>query len=213
MNLRFAIRDLLLAQTRRAGVVWYLMLTSIAFAQPSQRLADDIPPLAPPLPEMQSTFWEQHPVLKFALPGLAAGLALGLWWLWVSRKRKPPQLPDPAFQARAALTALQSRPEDGATLVEVSKILRVYLINKFWLRPEEMTTREFCAALTGNAQIGLELSSDLAEFLRDCDERKFSPAGNTTPLSAASRALVLVEQVEARRAAIRHVGEPPAFRS
>jgi hypothetical protein len=189
------------------------MLTSIAFAQPSQRLANDIPPLAPPLPEMQSTFWERHPVLKFALPGLAAGLALGLWWLWVSRKRTPPQLPDPAFQARAALTALQSRPEDGATLVEVSKILRVYLINRFWLRPEEMTTREFCAALAGNAQIGLELSSNLAEFLRDCDERKFSPAGNTTPLSAASRALVLVEQVEARRAAIRHVGEPPAFRS
>ncbi len=192
-------------------LVWaFVLLTLVlaaAHALPAQKPADEIPPLAPPLPEIPPTFWEQHPILKYAFPGLVTGLALGLWQAWVNRKKTPPKLLAPAAQARAALAALQNRPEDGATLSEISKVLRRHLVATFWLRPEEMTTTEFCAALAAHEQIGPELSAALAEFLRGCDERKFSPAVNPPVSGAAGRALELVELAEVRRAKLRELAQ------
>lgn len=187
-----------------ASFVIALLLTATTLhAAPTQKPADEIPPLAPPLPEIQSTFWERHPILKYAFPGLVTGLALGLWQAWANRKKTPPKLLAPAAQARAALAALQNRPENGATLSEISKALRRYLITAFWLRPEEMTTTEFCAALAAHKQIGPELSAALSEFLRGCDERKFSLAVNPPVTGAAGRALELVQLAEVRRAKLR----------
>ena len=187
-----------------AVVLCLLLLAPAAFALPLQKPAEEIPPLAPPLPEIPTTFYDRHPLLKYALPSLAAGVALGLWQAWMRRKKTPPHLPAPAAQARAALTALQSRPEDGATLSEISRVLRRYLVTIFWLRTEEMTTTELCAALAASQQIGPELSAALAEFLRNCDERKFAPASSPRVSgTAAGRALELVELAEARRVALR----------
>ena len=172
---------------------------SLPAAAPAQKAANEIPPLAPPLPEIQTTFWERHPALKFALPGLATGLALGLWQAWVHRKKTPPQIPAPADQARAALVALQARPEDGAMLGEVATALRRYLIAAFWLPPVEATTAEFCATLKANPHVGPELSWAVGELLMRCDERKFSPAANPAAIGAARRALELVDMAEVRR--------------
>jgi hypothetical protein len=71
--------------------------------------------------------------------------------------------------------------------------LRRYFAAAFQLPPEEMTTTEFCAAITANTCIGPELSVPLVEFLRACDERKFSPTPKASPTgSAVEKALKFV---------------------
>jgi ribosomal protein L11 len=66
-------------------------------------------------------------------------------------------------------------------LSQVSQVLRRYFAAAFQLPPEEMTTAEFCSAITADTRIGPELSVPLVEFLRACDERKFSPAPKFPP--------------------------------
>lgn len=163
---------------------------------------NDIPPLAPPLPEIPPPPWEQFSWTLWILVPVALVIA-ALVILLCLRQRKPPALVAPAAQARVALAALQARPEDVATLSQISQALRRYLITAFWLRPEEMTTTEFCATLKAHAKVGPELAGILSEFLRSCDERRFAPAGSPVPLGAAGRALQLVDQAEARRAWLR----------
>jgi hypothetical protein len=188
--------------TCAALVIALLLINSVAHALPAQKPVDAIPPLAPPLPEIQSTFWERHPVLQFALPSLAAGLALGIWQLWTKRKKTPPRLIDPATQARAALTALQACPEDAVTLGNAAQTLRRYLIAAFWLPAGETTTAEFCRTLQSNPHVGAELSRAGGEFLMRCDERKFSPAPSPAAIGAVQRALELIDMAEARRAQV-----------
>ena len=191
----------------RVFAVLWLFFTLQLHALPSSPTANDIPPLAPPLPEIPPTLWEQFGWTLWILVPLALAVTALVIALW-RRPRQPPTLSAPAAQARAALAALQSRPEDGATLSQISQVLRRYLVTAFWLRPEEMTTAEFCATLTTHAKVGPELSAALGEFLRRCDERKFSPAANPAPSGAVNRALQLVELAEARRAWLRTTDTP-----
>jgi len=39
-----------------------------------------------------------------------------------------------------------------------------------------MTTAEFCRAIADQGRLGTELSTKLADFLLQCDERKFAPS-------------------------------------
>jgi hypothetical protein len=172
---------------------------------PSQKPTDEIPPLTPPLPEIPPTFWEQFGWTLWFLIPLALGVVALVVVLWL-RPRKPPTLIAPAAQARAALTGLLAHPEDGATLSQVSQVVRRYLIIAFWLRPDEKTTTEFCAELQAHDQVGPELSAALGEFLRNCDERKFSPAASSAALGTVRRALELVELSEARRTSLAKAG-------
>lgn len=170
-------------------------------AQPSQKPADDIPPLAPPLREIPPTPWEQFGwTLWIVIPLLLVAAGFIVWLLL--RPGKPPVLLAPAAQARAVLGALQNQPEDGAALSRISQALRNYLITAFWLRPEEATTTEFYARLQASERVGPELATAAGEFLRACDARKFSPEPAAAPLNAAQRALALVAQAEARRVAL-----------
>ena len=104
-------------------------------------------------------------------------------------------------------------------LSEASQILRRYVAAAFAWPPAELTTAEFSAALAGDEKIGPELARTLSNFLRECDERKFAPAGvvgvqasacsDSAPATpgtlkrelqpAAVRALELVSAAEARR--------------
>jgi hypothetical protein len=178
----------------------------------AQKPNDDIPPLAPPLPEIPPTLWEQFGWLLWILVPLLLVVAGFIVWLRL-RPGKPPVLSAPDAQARDTLAALQTQAEDGATLRQISQSLRRYLINAFWLLPDEATTTEFCARLQSSERIGPELASALGEFLRQCDERKFSPAPAYAPLRAAQRALELVAQAELRRgeprASVLECGGPP----
>jgi hypothetical protein len=161
-------------------------------------LDEEIPPLAPPLPEIPPSLWEQFGwLLWIVIPLLLVTTGFIVWLLF--RPGKPPVLAAPAFQARAALAVLQGQPEDGASLSRISQILRNYFITAFWLRPEETTTTEFCAGLQANERVGPELAAAAGEFLRACDARKFSPLPASAPLNATQHALKLVAQAEARR--------------
>jgi hypothetical protein len=87
-------------------------------------------------------------------------------------------------------------------LSQISQTLRHYIAGAFSLPPGELTTSEFCQSLSGNGSVGPALSSALGQFLRRCDEQKFSPAIKP-PLGAAAQALTLVDLAEARREQLR----------
>jgi len=149
---------------------------------------------------MPLAFWEQYG-LWVVLGGVAV-LALAGAGAWLLTRPKPPVVVAPEEQARGALEPLREKPEDGALLSRVSQVLRHYVTAAFHLPPEELTTAEFCRAMSGQGRIGPDLSAALSEFLRQCDERKFSPPAPTPPLSAVAQALKLIEQAQARRAAL-----------
>ena len=152
----------------------FLLFTSFSLSAFSQTNTNALPALAPPYGELPPTFWEQHGatiliggLLLVALAGLLA---------WNLLHPRPPVLPQPDVLAREALTRLLGQTEDGNHLSEISKVLRRYLVVVFVLPPGETTTAEFYAALAGNEKIGPELALAISDFLRECDERKFSPA-------------------------------------
>ena len=183
-------------------------------AQPSFAAAtnsqgpEDIPPLRPPHAEIPATFWDQYSgwvilagVLVVALVGAA---------IWFLTRPKPPAVVPPEVQARKALEPLRLQTEDGALLSRVSQVLRHYVAAAFDLPPGELTTAEFCGAITGHPLIGPELSAALSAFLRLCDQDKFSPPAPIPPLSAVAQALKLMDQAQARRLALAQSAGQPA---
>jgi len=164
------------------------------FAQAS---TNALPALAPPYGEIPPTFWERHGTM-ILVAGIGV-IALTVLILWKLFQPKPPVILPPEVLAREALTKLLRQHEDGKLLSNVSQILRRYVIAAFELPAAELTTTEFCAALAASEKIGTELSGTISDFLRECDERKFSTSPATAPLNAATRALELVALAENAR--------------
>ena len=135
---------------------------------------NDLPKLVPAYGELSPTFWEQHQAAII----IASFAFLAFVFLFVKTMLRPesPKILSPETVARQALAKLQGQPEDGKLLSEVSQILRRYISAAFELPAAELTTAEFCAALVANEKIGAELAGTISDFLRECDERKFSPA-------------------------------------
>jgi len=161
--------------------------------------------LLPPYGELPQTFWEQN---KIAI--LSAGLgvvALLIFFLWLAFRPKPKIIIPPEIQAREALQNLSSQPEDGALLSRVSQIVRNYFSAAFQLSPGELTTTEFCREISGNEKISAELSTSAANFLRECDNHKFSTTAAAGKIDAVNRALNLIEQAEQRLAQLRQLAE------
>lgn len=169
------------------------VFTTVLFAAPllsSQTNTDAPSALAPPYGELPPTFWEQHgPII---LIGAILFVALAGLLVWKLLQPRSPIVLPPETIAREALTKLLRQPEDGKCLSEISQILRRYVAAAFELPSGEMTTAEFCAALAGHGKIADELAQSIPSFLRDCDERKFSPVNSGAPMNAAARALELV---------------------
>jgi hypothetical protein len=153
-----------------------------------------IPALAPAYGELPPTFWEQHQ--STMIVGGFALLAVAFLFLRVWLRPETPVVLPPEVLAREALAKLLHQSEDGKLLSEVSQILRRFLVAAFELPPGEMTTAEFCKVIAGHAEIGTELAQSISDFLRACDERKFSTAPAAAPLGAASRALELIAIAE-----------------
>ena len=193
---------------RISPILLSLLVSQLSFAATTNPpSADAIPPLRPPRGEIGPTFWEQHG-LWVALAGvlLLAVIAAAVWWL---RRKRPPVMVPPYLQARQALEPLRQQAEDGAVLSRVSQILRRYVSAAFGLPPGEMTTAEFCRAIADQGRLGTELSTKLADFLLQCDERKFAPSAPAPGLDAAAQALKFIEVAEARRAELRPADEAP----
>ncbi|TAK90877.1 MAG: DUF4381 family protein [Verrucomicrobia bacterium] len=186
----------------QSAAVWLsVLLTFKAVAQ----VTNDIPPLIPAYPEIPPTFWEQHGS-AIILASLATLLVMGII-IWLLLRPKPVVVLPPEVQARQALELLRQQNEDGNVLSEVSQVLRRYLVAAFEMSPDELTTSEFCHALQQSERIGDELTAAVSDFLRRCDEWKFSPATMPVPLGAATQALALVELSEARRVHLRQLVE------
>ena len=182
-----------------AAALSLLFAQSLFAAATNTSTNAEIPALRPPHAELPPTYWEQHGigvvvcvVLFLALVGAA---------IWFLTRPKPPVVVPPEVLARKALEPLGQRPEDGVLLSQVSHILHQYVTAAFNLPPIELTTAEFCRAITGHEQVGLDLSVALSEFLQKCDRRKFSPPAPAPPLSVVDQALKLIDRGQARRLA------------
>jgi hypothetical protein len=176
------------------------VFTAILFATPrlfGQASTNALPALAPPYGEIPPTLWERHGTM--ILVAGTAVIALAVLILWKIFRPKPPVILPPEVLAREALTKLLRQPEDGKLLSNVSQILRRYVIAAFELPAAELTTTEFCAALAASEKIGTEPAQAISDFLRACDERKFSTSPAAAPLNAATRALELVALTENAR--------------
>lgn len=180
----------------------FLLLTSSALSASGQTDTNDLPPLVPAYGEIPPTYWQQHGMLVLA--GGSVLLALAGWAVWQMLQPKPVVVLPRETVARQALARLQSQPEDGNVLSAASQILRRYIVAVLDLPPGEMTTAEFCSALAANGKINEELAQSISEFLRKCDQQKFSSSPATAPLNAAIRALELLENVEKRRVQIKN---------
>ena len=178
-----------------------LAVLFLAVALPLHGQSNDLPALSPPYGELPPTLWEQHET-SFVFAGLGAIVLVVLGLFAVFRPRPKIIIPS-EVQAREALNNLRQQPEDGVVLSRVSQVVRHYFSEVFQLSPGELTTTEFCREISGNDKIGPELLTATANFLRDCDDRKFSKDSVWVPLDASNRALNLVAQAEQRRAQLR----------
>ena len=178
-----------------------LLTTQPSFAAATNAAGQDqIAPLRPPHAELPPTFWEHYGLWVVLLGGLLLAIVCAAIWLLI--RPRPPVVVPPQLQARQALEPLRRQPEDGALLSRVSQILRRYVAAAFVLPPEELTTAEFCRVVAGHGQIGPELAAALSDFLRQCDQRKFSPPAPSPPLSAVAQALKLIDESQARLGAL-----------
>jgi hypothetical protein len=166
---------------------------------------DDLSKLRPARGEIPPTFWERYSI--WVIVGALVFLALIGIIVWIVTRPKPPIIVPPEVRAKQALEPLLARPEDGLLLSKVSQILRHYIAEAFGLPPGEHTTSEFCGLIANHDRIGADLATTISEFLRRCDERKFTPIPPTAPISAASTALKLIEISQARLSELRRQSE------
>ncbi len=174
----------------------------------SAQITNEMPPLQPPYPELPPSLWEQYGLWLLGLGGLLATLVGFVVWRWLSPK--PPVLVPIEIQTRQQLETLRRQNEDGRILSQVSRCLRRYVTIAFQLPTEELTTSEFCRAMTAQSAIDPDLARVLCDFLRRCDELKFAPAGNSPPFGAAEQALKLFEAGERRRAELQRIASSHA---
>jgi hypothetical protein len=193
------------------GVITLLLLatSSLYGASLPASLQDTniVPKLRPARGEIPPTFWEQYG--WWVIAGAVALVILAACVAWLLLRPKPPVILPPDTQARRELEPLLRQVEDGRVLSRTSQVLRHYVAKAFGLPPEEMNTTEFCRALAGQERLGAQLSQAISDFVRQCDLRKFAPPPaipppipTAPPVSAVQQALRLVEQAEARRAAV-----------
>lgn len=150
--------------------------------------------LAPADPEMMPSYWESHEIAIIAYIILSV-LFLALF-IWLCLQPKPVKPVPPRVVAYAALASLSARLEDGACLSRVSQIIRHYFIAAFEIPAGEPTTAEFCALLADNQKLSPDLKVRVADFLKQCDERKFGTKPDAKPVNAVARALELIDLAE-----------------
>jgi hypothetical protein len=174
-----------------------LLLITALISVTTPALAQPIPTLRPPHGEINPTFWEQYGWLTIIVP-IVLIIVIGALIVLLTRPKKN-IVERPEIVARRGLAALRGRVTDGAMLMEVSRILRRYVVFAFDLPPQELTTTELKQTLQSLPRTEPALVAAVTEFLRQCDEDKFSPPALPPHTDAPSRALELLEKIEARR--------------
>ena len=167
----------------------------------NSELADQIPQLKPPHGEIPPGFWEQYGV--WVIVATLIFVYLVTWGIWlVMRKRKPMNTP-PEVEAKEALAAIHGQPEDGETLAEISRIVKIYFVRAFNLPPQEHTTAEITVLACESQQIGPELGQKLGVYLTELDRRKFATGIQIAGRTALEQAEELIQASEDRRKELR----------
>lgn len=112
---------------------------------------------------------------------LAAALGAGAFF-WLRRKRREAEVAaqaarpahEKALEALAALRGQLSEDNAMAFIIEVSRILRVYIQDRFELRAPHRSTEEFLAEASVSERLSSEDQELLGDFLRQCDLVKFA---------------------------------------
>ena len=159
-----------------------------------QSQTNALPNLLPPLAPIPPTFWDQHSIA--IVVGASILIALIAAGVWKTLKPGPQSVMPPAYVAGAVLAKCIGRPEDGKVLSEVSQALRHYVGAVLGFPAGELTTGEFRQELERSEKITPQLKNDIFDFLRACDERKFSPTVSAPALNAAGRALQFIAVIE-----------------
>jgi hypothetical protein len=175
-----------------------LLLARTAFGLSLDPKEQEMPKLLPPRGELPVPFWEQYG--GWVVLGGIVGLALIAALVWLLTRPRPAVVEPPEIIARHELEALRRQPETGVILSRVSQVVRHYFGAAFGLPPGELTTAEFCRAVGSAEQVGPELSTAVGGFLRECDERKFSPVPPASAPKAVPQAFELLARAEARKA-------------
>jgi hypothetical protein len=132
-----------------------LFTARLALAADSQTEADEIPPLRPPIKEVQPGTWERYGTWIILGAAMALGAIAGTA-RWALRPRAfTPVAPE--IQVRRRLEPLKGN-RDAEMLPLISRGLRTYLVEVFRLPPEELTTAEFIEALNARAEVGSQLN-------------------------------------------------------
>ena len=195
----------------RSRILWiafWCLADRAIFAATNSAGSEEIPKLLPPREEIPLSFWDQYGVWVVVL-GIFLLVVVGAAIWFLSRPRPPVPVP-PEVRARQELEILRSQPENGTLLSRVSQVLKNYTSSAFGFGTGELTTTEFCGALAAHEQVGPELGQAISEFLRRCDERKFSPSGPGPALGAVALAFELINAAEVRRAQLREAAKAQA---
>lgn len=179
------------------NLILFLYACSLLILPPASAPAQPHSGLLPPRGEIGPSFWEQRGWLVILVTFFIV-LALTALLIVFTRPKKN-QTEPPEIAARRALQAWQNRPADGTLLMEVSRIFRRYIVFAFNLPPDELTTAELSRALQSLPQAEPALAAEIGDFLRQCDEDKFSPLAIPPRGDVATRALALLEKIEMRR--------------
>jgi len=183
---------------RWAGCLLAVGLILQARAQEATGKPDPIPPLKPPKPVIAPTYWEEHSAL--IVPAALAGVGLVAGALWLTFRKRPTPAEAPAHKALRELDELATAPQEGRMLSRVSRTVRDYLTAAFDMPREETTTTEFVERVRHLPALGEGIAAKVPEFLRACDERKFSAQPPPGEFNAVARARELIEAGELRRA-------------
>lgn len=142
--------------------------------QAVMQFAPNAGPAAPAVP-----WWRQWQV--WALVTGAAAVAVFAAWLWARRRaaqpgRKPLTAWDGALKQLDELSArdLPASGDFNQYYVELSRILRDYLAQRFAIHAPEQTTQELLEEASANGALTEQQQQFLAGFLRHSDRVKFA---------------------------------------
>ena len=144
--------------------------------QPSATPTPQLAPIAPPVPVFPYPLWM---VITAAVVGLLVVAAI-IWAIVRHIKDRPqPPPPTPRELALAALEALQNRIaelEPYPFSIEVSDVLRHYVVGEFRVAATRQTSPEFLVAAAASPRFTEADKSLLAAFLDKVDLIKFARA-------------------------------------
>lgn len=148
--------------------------------QPTSSPTPELAPIAPPVPVFPYPAW-----MVITAAGIALILISAIIWAIVRhiKNRPQPSQPAPRELALAALEALQTRISELDPYpfsIEVSGVLRTFVMDEFRVAATRQTSPEFLNAAAASPRFTEGDKSLLAAFLEKVDLIKFARAQAST---------------------------------